>query len=154
MKKKLKSLWPVVSRGLFASLNSLVGRIEWSIFDWLIGRVPIRVVKPSRCESFVVKVDLDLGDHEQEMHVISLPVDLLEYPDVLRARSLSVRLEMVGGVGTSATMREVRMIAGPDRTLNHVPCSDGVPAYRRDRDHHRTSKSQNTHPQPRPLPGT
>jgi hypothetical protein len=120
----------------------------------LMPRIPIRVVKPSPCDTFVVKLDLDMGDEEQEFHVIRLPVDLWEYPDVLHARSLSVRLEMVEGVGTFATMREVRMIAGPDRTLNHVPCSDGVPACRRDSDHHQTSKSQNTHPQPRPLPGT
>lgn len=122
-------------------------RYEWRLFMWLSERVPIRTVKPGQWKNLNVKVDLDMGPDEQQMHVINLPVDLWEYPDVLRARAISVRLEMVGREGISPA-RVVRwMHAGPGMIYDCIPCSDGHPAFRRSRNHPDSDKHQ-TKPSP------
>ena len=142
-----RGLVGVAIHGLFASLNSLAWCVETRVFQWLLGRQPLGTLEVGDIQSMMVKVDLDLGDQEQQMHVISLPVDLWEYPDVLRARSLAVRLEMVAHEGNGRTMRCVHLRSERDTLYPTDLCNCGIPAYRRSLDLAHKSRSQTTRPQ-------
>jgi hypothetical protein len=129
-------------------------RVEVRYFRSLVGRMPSMMLEPSQCDSFVVVVELDLGEHEQQMHLIKLPVDLSEYPDVLRSRCLGVRLEMGGHEGNSHTMRCVRLHAGRDRLYSPSPCNFGRPAYRKSDVRSNGCSPHTKHEPSRPSQGT
>ena len=107
--------------------------------------IPVRVVKMRKPDSLTVKIDLECDDVDGALRVIAIPVNLSEYPDVHRARWLSVRLEMVGGEDTSGVMREVRLHAGLDRWLTLIASNDGIPASRKVDADRETSSRRTTH---------
>lgn len=149
---KLGRLSRSMCLALFASLNSFIGRVERRIFERLAIKVPIRVVRPSACESFKVVIGLDLGDECGCLRIIELPVDVSEYPDVHRAKWLAVHLEMEGHAGTSRTIRCVRLHAGPDTVYSPIPSMCGIPSCRKTPGDGQTSISQTMPLLPRQLP--
>jgi hypothetical protein len=104
---------------------------------------PIQSVE---CDTFEIVLGLDLPENDQLLHEIRLPVDLLEYPDVLQARWLTARLERVGHEGNARTMHCVHLHAGPDTKYSPPPYSCGIQICRKSDSRPDMSKSRNTLP--------
>jgi hypothetical protein len=93
-----------------------------------------------------VVILLDMGADDSWMRRITMPVDLSEYPDAHQARSLAVRLEMVGHEGSDHAMRTVEMHGGLGSSLIDGQCSDAQKTYQRIRlDRNSESSSQSKH---------